>query len=129
MVVWAGDRERAWATEIATQAASCVRIAPRTNLYELVALVRRARIFIGSDTGPLHIAAAVGIPCIGLYGVTRVADCGPYGSQHVALQVQYQEGTRRERRRADNTAMCQITVEKVQAACDQILARTSRAVA
>lgn len=123
IAVWAGDRERAWAEEIVQAAPDATLLAPPTDLYELTALLRRARIFVGSDTGPMHTAAAVGTPCVAMYGTTRPEDCGPYGPQHIALQARYDDGSRSERRRATNDAMCLITAEQVLAACHEILSR------
>jgi len=53
---------------------------------DLVALLRRAHLAIGNDTGPLHVAAALGIPAIGLYGPTRAERNGPYGPRGRAIQ-------------------------------------------
>jgi len=61
-------------------------VAPPTTLPELVALARRARLLVAGDTGPLHIAAAVGTPCLGLYGPTSGVRNGPYGRGHRVLQ-------------------------------------------
>ena len=55
-------------------------------MAELTALLRRASVVVGSDTGPLHLAAAVGTPCVGLYGPTRAERNGPYGQGHCAIQ-------------------------------------------
>src|SRR5438034_186912 len=63
--------------ELAT--ATGARMAPPTNLRELAQLLRDARLVIGGDTGPLHLAAALGTPVIGLYGPTNPARNGPYG--------------------------------------------------
>ncbi len=123
VVVWAGDRERAWAEAIVAAAPKSALLAPKTDLLELTALLRRARIFVGSDTGPMHTAAAVGTPCVAMYGTTRPEDCGPYGEQHIALQARYDDGSRSQRRNATNEAMCLITAAQVRAACDQILSR------
>ena len=123
VVVWAGDRERAWAEAIVAAAPKAATLAPRTDLLELTALLRRARIFIGSDTGPMHTAAAVGTPCVAMYGTTRPEDCGPYGEQHIALQTRYDDGSRSQRRSATNEAMCLITAAQVRAACNAILSR------
>lgn len=123
LVVWAGDREREWAQEVVSHSGGHALLAPPTKLTELTALLRRARMFIGSDTGPLHMAAAVGIPCVGLYGTTRPEESGPYGEQHVVLQTRYQSGTARQRRRAANDAMREITSEAVCSACDALLNR------
>jgi lipopolysaccharide heptosyltransferase I len=53
---------------------------------ELVELLRRSRLVIGNDTGPLHIAAALGRPTIGLFGPTRAERTGPYGPEARSLQ-------------------------------------------
>ena len=81
LVVWAGPAERAMAEQIAGAGGATAQVAPPTTLPELAALARRARLFIGSDTGPLHLAAAVGTPCVGLYGPWPAARHGPYGPQ------------------------------------------------
>ncbi len=104
-------------------------LAPPTTLPELAAVLRRARIFVGSDTGPLHIAAAVGTPCVGLFGTTRPQDCGAYGPQHVHIQKRFHDGTSRERRRANNDAMLEIDVDSVVAGCEQLLRREPDSVA
>jgi heptosyltransferase-1 len=54
-------------------------VAPATNFRELALLLLRARLVIGGDTGPLHLAAALGTPVIGLYGPTNPVRNGPYG--------------------------------------------------
>lgn len=54
-------------------------LAPPTNLRELAWLLRHARLVLGGDTGPLHLAAALGTPVIGLYGPTDPRRNGPYG--------------------------------------------------
>jgi ADP-heptose:LPS heptosyltransferase len=127
VVVWAGDQERAWAEEIVASAAGHAVLAPSTTLTHLAALARRARLFVGSDTGPLHLAAAVGTPCVGLYGPVSAARNGPYGPHHIAIQNLL---TPRDdpRRRTDNCkAMLAIAVDDVCHACDQILGRRQQA--
>jgi heptosyltransferase-1 len=69
----AGDKE------LAAQIPGAVDLTGRTNLRQLVALMERAEIVIGNDTGPLHIAAALGRPLVALYGPTNPDYTGPYG--------------------------------------------------
>jgi len=121
VVVWAGDQERAWAQEIVEGSKGHAVMAPPTSLPELASLLRRARLFVGSDTGPLHLAAAVGTPCVAMYGPTPTWQSGPYGDHHVALQEVYHKTINRKRRGAGNEAMRKIRVEMVCDACDRIL--------
>ena len=126
LVVWGSPEEREWAEQIARCSEGHATIAPRTTLVELAAVMRRAALYLGSDTGPMHLAAAVDTPCVALYGATRPENSGPYGSQHIALQSYYQVGTSRERRAADNDAMRAITTEMVVEACQRVLTRAVR---
>ena len=118
IVLWAGDRERNWAEDIAIQSPAV--LAPDTNLPELAELCRRAKFFVGSDTGPMHLAAAVGTKCVAMFGPTKIEVCGPYGDSHCSLQEFLQDGTSKERRGDDNSAMRAISVESVTRACDNL---------
>ena len=72
LVLWGpGEREKAEAVG--------AELAPQTNLRELARVLRDASVVIGGDTGPLHLAAALERPVIGLYGPTNPARNGPYG--------------------------------------------------
>jgi lipopolysaccharide heptosyltransferase I len=84
LVLW-GPGEQAAARLIA-EAPGAV-LAPPTDLDMLIAVVRRASIVVAADTGPLHVAAGVGVPCIGLYGPTSAARNGPYGAGHRTLSA------------------------------------------
>lgn len=65
----------------AAQAASNGTAHPIScTLAELIALTRRARLFIGGDTGPLHLAAALQVPVVAIFGPTDPARNGPYGT-------------------------------------------------
>jgi len=54
-------------------------VAPPTNFRELAWILAHAKLVIGADTGPLHLAASLGTPLVGLYGPTNPARNGPYG--------------------------------------------------
>jgi lipopolysaccharide heptosyltransferase I len=121
VVVWSGEREQEWAEEIVAASRGFAVMAPRTSLPELAAILRNARLFVGSDTGPLHLAAGVGTPCVSMHGTTRREQSGPYGTRHVALQAYFQSGSSRERRRTTNEAMLAISEPLVCQACDRVL--------
>jgi lipopolysaccharide heptosyltransferase I len=72
LVVW-GPGEEGLARTIGAE------VAPATNFRELAFVLKHAKLVIGADTGPLHLAAALGTPLIGLYGPTDPARNGPYG--------------------------------------------------
>ena len=129
LVVWGSKQELDFANQIVSAANGHAVLAPQTSLKELVAVLRRGAIFVSSDTGPLHMAVAVGTPSIGLYGATRPADCGPYGSPHVGIQVRHESGSRNKRRKANNSAMREISVQRVCQECDQVLDTSLRTVA
>jgi heptosyltransferase I len=56
------------------------------TLGELIALTRRARLFIGGDTGPMHLAAALQVPVVAIFGPTDPARNGPYGTRSIVLR-------------------------------------------
>ncbi len=56
-----------------------------TTLRQYLALCRRARLFVGGDTGPLHIAAALGVPIVALHGPTDPWRNGPFSPADIAL--------------------------------------------
>ena len=123
MVVWAGEEGRAWAEQIVAGSQGHARLAPAMSLAKLAALSRRARLYVGSDSGPLHLAAAVGAPCVGLYGPWPAERHGPYGPRHMAVQKMLCNGSTRRRRNASSKFMEAIDVESVCEACDRILSR------
>jgi lipopolysaccharide heptosyltransferase I len=126
LVVWGTENERAMAERIVSQTSAHARAAPSMALTQLAALARRCRLFVGPDTGPLHLAAAVGASCVGLYGPWPAARHGPYGPRHIALQERFFEGSTRARRNAPPEFMEAIGVELVCEACDRILERDGR---
>jgi lipopolysaccharide heptosyltransferase I len=83
LVTW-GPGEEGTARAIVESAAAAV-LAPPTDLDALLALLRRASVVVAADTGPLHLAAGLGTPCVGLYGPTSAERNGPYGLGHRAL--------------------------------------------
>jgi lipopolysaccharide heptosyltransferase I len=61
-------------------------VAGGTDLFELAELYSRCSVVITNDSGPMHIAAAVGTPVIAIFGPTDPTLTGPYGKQHVVLR-------------------------------------------
>jgi len=119
LVLWGSQIERTWAEAIVAQAGQGCRLAPPTNLRQMAAILRRASLMISADTGPLHMAAALGVPCVGLFGPTDPARVGPYGPGHIAIRAAEYQG--RHPRRAPESLMQAITPEMVCDACTKLL--------
>ena len=121
VAVWCGAEERRLANQIANTSNGAAVLAPSTTMPQLAAISRRASLFVGSDTGPMHLAVAVGTPTISLHGPTLANWCGAYGDGNIRIQANYQDGSAHRRRTADNSAMRAIDVSKVASACDQLV--------
>ncbi len=85
LLLWGPD-EAHMARQIRDGLPARAILAPPTDLDELAALLRRSTLLLANDTGPLHLAAALGTPCLGLYGPTRAERNGPYGAHCRGLQ-------------------------------------------
>ena len=118
VVAWGNDAERQMAQTIVFQARGAATLAPDTDLQHLAALIERADLFLGTDSAPLQIAAAVSTTAIGLFGSTRPQIYGPY--EQISISEAFEGGSRRHRKRADNSAMRKIDVDQVCQAIDDI---------
>jgi lipopolysaccharide heptosyltransferase I len=77
VVLWGPD-EATLAAAVARSSGEAACMAPQTTLVEMLALAAAARVVVSGDTGPLHLAAAVGTPIVGLYGPTPPGRNGPW---------------------------------------------------
>ena len=91
-----------------------------STVGQLIALTRRARLFLGGDTGPLHLAAALGVPVVGLFGPTDPARTGPFGTKAIALRHPESETTFSHHKHPDE-GLLKITAEEAIAAARQLL--------
>ena len=90
------------------------------SLDQLIALTRRVSLLIAGDTGPLHLACALGRPVVGIYGPTDPSRNGPYGTRFRVLRS---PASRRDhtRRAEPEAGLLTITPEQVLAAADELL--------
>ena len=84
-IAW-GPGEEPLARAIAHGMRPGALVPPPTTIIEMTALFRRAALVVGGDTGPVHVAAVLGAPTVGLYGPTSARRNGPYGPRVVAIQ-------------------------------------------
>lgn len=121
VVLW-GPGEEALANVVAAAAPEAAVASPRTTIADLVALARRAAVMVSGDTGPTHIAAAVGTPLVGIYGPTRPARNGPMSPLDINVSRDTICQCHHLRRcRLDRMCLLDIEVGEVTAAIDRRL--------
>jgi heptosyltransferase-1 len=101
-------------------------VAGRTDLKELVSVIKNARFMVSNDTGPMHIAAALGVPVFALFGPANPARTGPYGKGHTVIQKQISCAPCYKRSCKSPLCMDMITVEEVAAVIGDFLGRKER---
>jgi heptosyltransferase I len=84
VVLW-GPGEEDLARAVVAEALDAALLSPKTTIADLVALARGAALMVSGDTGPTHIATAVGTPLVGIYGPTRPARNGPMAPDDVTV--------------------------------------------
>ena len=85
LVAW-GPGEEGMASGIVRASGGAAVLSPAIGLRALAALLRRASLFVGADTGPMHLAWGVGCPVVALFGPTDPRLNAPLGEYHVVLR-------------------------------------------
>lgn len=125
IVTWGPGEEPLADRVIAASDGAAVRSFP-TTLLEFAELSRFARLLVAADTGPLHLACAVGTPVVGIYGPTDPARNGPFDpADRVVRRVPLCSPCHRRRCKIHDGVMSAIAVNEVQRAIDARLAITS----
>ena len=86
ILLFAGPNERKLQTQVAEMMDVPPILVQTDDLRHLAALISACDVYIGNDTGPMHIAAAVGTPVVALFGSTNHIRSGPYGDPHTVVQ-------------------------------------------
>lgn len=126
VVLW-GPGEQDVAARIVDGSRGAAALAPKTGVVDLLALARGARLMLSGDTGPLHLAAAVGAPIVALFGPSDPARNGPWNPEDISLS-RYRECVCHYERRCRRDLPCieEISVEEVRDAIDRRLAAAGR---
>jgi heptosyltransferase I len=90
------------------------------SLTQLIALTRRARLFIGGDTGPMHLAAALRVPVVAIFGPTDPTRNGPFGTSGIILRSPASVTSHKRCSRPEE-GLLEITPEQVVEAARQLL--------
>lgn len=109
-----GEAERAMAAPLLDQLPGAVDLVGALALPEATALFARTALFVGNDSGLMHLSAAAGAPTVGLFGPTAASEYAPVGPRAVAVLANGRPG---------HAPMGALTVGKVLDACAALLAR------
>jgi len=122
LLTWGDQGERERSAEIARGIGPGARVVDRYPLKALTALLKKVDLVVAGDTGPVHIAAAVGTPTISLFRVTDGKLTGPRGEGNLTIQSPM-HCTKCKRKQCDQDAPCSesIKAEQVLAAIAQLL--------
>ena len=122
LLSWSGEKEHEGAKEIAAGIGRQARVLPRLTLKGFAALLKKVDLMVGGDTGPVHIAAAVGAPTVSLYRATDGQRNAPRGEQHRVVQSPL-SCSKCLRKSCDRDRECRmsITAEAVIDACREVL--------
>ena len=116
LVTW-GPGDEALAAGVVDGSSGAAWLAPPTRVADLAAILRAAAVVVSGDTGPLHLAAALGTPVVGLYGPTDAGRNGPWAPGDVAVSRFADCRCRYKRRcRAARPCLDGVTVGEVTAA-------------
>ncbi|SHI57107.1 heptosyltransferase-1 [Malonomonas rubra DSM 5091] len=109
VLTWGNEEEKEAVEAIAEASDETSIVWPRGSLQDLVALLEQSELVVGCDTGPVHIAAAVGTPTVSLYRVTDATRNGPVGEIHQRLQAPL-ECSPCLRKHCDDDAACSCSI-------------------
>lgn len=107
---WGNEAEKIAVTGIAKSIGPGARVIDRYSLKGLAALLKKVDLVVGGDTGPLHLAAAVGTPTVSFYRASDGKGSGPRGRQHVVIQSSM-HCTKCFRTKCDKDEACRATIK------------------
>jgi heptosyltransferase-1 len=90
------------------------------SITDLIALTRHALLFVGGDTGPMHLAAALGVPVVAIFGPTDPARNGPFATRNIVLRNVASTTSYSHHGNADE-GLLQISVKEVLAAVHKLI--------
>ncbi|MGH9689563.1 MAG: glycosyltransferase family 9 protein [Candidatus Acidiferrales bacterium] len=126
-VVNLGAQDKNVADEVRREMRDSAAIPEAFDLRALIALIAGARLFVGSDSGPVHLAAAAGRPSVVIYGSTNPAQWRPWRSEHRVVATGAQFRAMRGDKSvavAEPRSIQSVGVDEVRIACEELLAAT-----
>jgi heptosyltransferase II len=128
VVIFGGPGETDIADGIEQQLSGpCCNLAGKTNLRELMALIKRCNFLVTNDSGPMHIAAACGVPLVAIFGSTDHAGTSPYTDMAVIVRKEVECAPCKLREcPTDHRCMTAVSADDVVQAALQLREKTTR---
>ena len=125
LLSWGNETEKRIANEIAAAIGPGARVIERAPLKTFAAILKRMDVVVGGDTGPVHIAAAVGTPTVSFYRASDGRRSGPRRERHVIIQAPLEcTACFRTACTQDSECRASIGVSAVMAGIEQIIMQT-----
>ena len=115
-----GPQEKEIIGNIKSSENNKIAIMPQSTIKQLAAIIKSCNLFVGSDTGPTHLAAALKVPVVGLYGPSDPERNGPYGTKNIIIQKDIPCASCWKRECGTIDCMKNISVNEVFEACVKI---------
>ena len=128
IVIFGGSGEEATGRQIsALMKHRCVNLCGKTTLREAVALIEKCQLFVTNDSGLMHVASALDVPLVAIFGSTNPTTTGPIGLRNRIIRVPVPcSPCLKTECPEDHRCMKEITVDTVYAAADALIAETSK---
>ena len=128
VIIFGGPGETDIAAEIEhLLGGNCLNLAGATTLRGLMALVRNCQLFVTNDSGPMHVAAAFGVPLVAIFGSTDHATTSPYTDKAVIVRKKFDCAPCKLREcPTDHRCMTAVTADNVVVAALELLEKTTR---
>jgi heptosyltransferase I len=99
-------------------------VSCETTIKQLIELIRRADLYIGGDSGPMHIASTLGIPTVAIFGPKDPVVYGPYNSKSIIVSKELPCSPCRNRTCSDPECITTISPEEVFQAVNKVMEET-----
>ncbi len=123
VAVVGGPAEAELGARVAADIRGAVNLAGRTGILQLAAVIDRCRLFLTNDTGPMHVADAVGTPIVAIFGPTDWIATPPFGKRHtiVRREIECAPCLKRTCPLGHHNCMKWVTIDEVVEACNKWL--------
>jgi len=128
-IVFGGPEETGLGDRLVAAWGRGANAAGQLSIRQSAAALSFCRLFVGNDSGPTHLAAAVGVPCVGIYAaIDFPGRWHPYGRQHVVIRHDLECSGCMLARCTTREMRCirSVTVDEVMDACDRLIAKRGK---